>query len=237
MRRPASEPPALGPEVLRWFRDEAGIDDLRDLLAAFGPDDRASARLLAAVGAELDLQVPRHRAALLSWLRSWGCRHLRVADSPRSSAALRRWWVRWSDALPTPRRSLVDLDARDVDRIAPAYAALASLRAATRASALGDVAVTFGDTAAAKALFAIRPRAFPPWDEPIRLAFGATRNDGALFGRYLVATSDALRGSAARLGVPVVELPRLLGRPSSTPARLVDEVLWLRVTRDGRVAR
>jgi hypothetical protein len=32
--------------------------------------------------------------------------------------------------------------------------------------------VSFGDTAAAKALYALRPRVFPPWDELIRLSFG-----------------------------------------------------------------
>ena len=115
--------------------------------------------------------------------------------------------------------------------IEPAYAALASLVAAGRAAADGDVAVTLGDTAAAKALFAFRPNAFPPWDEPIRRAFGTSRADGALYREYLELTAAALRGGAERLGVRVEELPDLLGHPSVTPARLIDEYLWLRITR------
>jgi hypothetical protein len=126
---------------------------------------------------------------------------------------------------------LTSLTRADRLRIEPAYAALASLRAASRAGATGDVAVTFGDTAAAKALFALRPNAFPPWDEPIRRAFGTARADGALFARYLEATADAVRGAGARLGTRPRTLSALLGRPASSPAKLVDEYLWLRVTR------
>ncbi len=162
------------------------------------------------------------------WLRAWGCRHLRRADTGRSSAALARWWTRWSGSMPPAAVSLVELSGAELDRIEDAYAALASTVAAGRASARGEVAVAFGDTAAAKALHAIRPRAFPPWDEPIRLAFGSGRHDGALYRRYVEACADALRGCAARLGVEVEALPARLGHPSSTPPRLIDEYLWLR---------
>jgi hypothetical protein len=141
-----------------------------------------------------DLGEPAHRRALLAWLRSWGCRHLRVADTARSSAALVRWWRTWSDALPAPSRTLVGLRHDEVERIGRAFAALASLRAAARAATDRDVAVTLGDTAAAKALYALRPQAFPPWDEPIRLAFGKGRADGDLYARYLGETADALHG-------------------------------------------
>jgi hypothetical protein len=54
-----------------------------------------------------------------------------------------------------------------------AYTALARPPAALRASRGGDVPVSFGETAAAKALFAIRPLAVPPRDEPMRRAAGA----------------------------------------------------------------
>jgi hypothetical protein len=226
--RPAAA--AAGRRVLADFRDDLSPEQLRGLLASFH-DDAATATLRATVGQELNLGVAAHRVALLGWLRSWGCRHLRVGDTARSSAALARWWHRWSDALPPMDRPLTRLGAAERERLGAAYAALASLRVASRAAAAGDVAVTFGDTAAAKALHAIRPRACPPWDEPIRLAFGRTRADGALYASYLDGTADALRGCARRLGVRVDALPSLLGRPGMTPARVIDEYLWLRVTR------
>jgi hypothetical protein len=219
-----------GSRLLAEFRDELDLRSLRELLESFRGDD-ATARLRSTVGETIDLNVASHRVALLGWLRSWGCRHLRIADTARSSAALSRWWRTWSPALPPPDASLVRLRARNLNTVADAYAALASLRVASRAAAMGDVAVTFGDTAAAKALYAMRPRAFPPWDEPIRLAFGRGRADGRLYARYLSETADALRGFARRMDVPVARLPALLERPSVTPARLIDEYLWLRVTR------
>jgi hypothetical protein len=222
--------PTRGSSLLLEFRDELEPERLRALLSSFG-EDGVTGILDAVTGGVPDLGEPAHRRALLAWLRSWGCRHLRVADTARSSAALLSWWRRWSDALPAPSRSLVGLPRGELERVGRAYAALASLRAATRAAADRDVAVTLGDTAAAKALYALRPRAFPPWDEPIRLAFGKGRADGDLYARYLAETADALRGCARRLDIRVDRLPVLLGAPSVTPARLVDEYLWLRVTR------
>ena len=91
--------------------------------------------------------------------------------------------------------------------------------------------MTFGDTAAAKALYALRPRALPPWDEPIRRVFGGGRHDGPGYARYRGGCADALRGMARRVGVDVDDLPVLAGRPSSTPARVIDEFLWVRITR------
>ena len=218
-----------GPALLVAFRDVLGEGELRAALAGFGGDDRATSALRATAGDALDLSLAAHRAALLGWLRAWGCRHLRVADSGRSSAALARWWRRWSDGLPPHGRSIVGLRERDLAHLEQAYAALASLPAARRATVAGDVTVTFGDTAAAKALFALRPLAFPPWDEPIRLAFGRSRGEGELYRRYVELTGDAVRGCAARLGVGVSRLPTALGRPSSTPAQVVDEYLWIAV--------
>jgi hypothetical protein len=215
--------------VLVEFRDGLDEGSLRRALEAFGTRDAASVVLRDAVGDELDLSRRGHRESLLVWLRAWGCRHLRVADTGRSSAALARWWRRWGHALPSS--PLTEHSATHLDGIEGAYAVLASLVVAARARPAGDVSVTFGDTAAAKALYALRPRAFPPWDEPIRLAFGRARTDGALYRTYLEACADALLGCAARLGVVVDDLPALLGRPEATPARLIDEYLWLRVTR------
>ncbi len=87
--------------------------------------------------------------------------------------------------------------------------------------------MSFGETAAAKALFAIRPLAFPPWDEPIRAALGLGGDAG--YRSYLEQVAGALRGLAARLEVPVSAVPAALGRPGSSPPKLVDEYLWMAV--------
>jgi hypothetical protein len=200
--------------------------------ALLAGEDRSSARLREIAGGELDLAVSSHRTALLTWLRAWGCRHLRVADTPRSSRALAVWWGTYGPSLPAPGRSLVALSPRELDAAAEAYQALAAATGASRSAPVGEVSVSFGETAAAKALYAIRPLAFPPWDAPIRSALGLGGRAG--FRSYLERVALALRGLADRLGVPVDELPSALGRPGSSPPKLVDEVLWMRVTRARR---
>jgi hypothetical protein len=229
------EPPGVA--LLDELRDALPADaieaDLRRF-AALGGTDRSTEALRARTGAAIDLMLAPHREALLVWLRAWGCRHLRVGDTRRSSDALRRWWIASGGDLPPVGSGLTDLPDERLAPIGSAYEALARRRAATRASGHGDVAVTFGDTGASKALYALRPDAVPPWDAPMRAALGWRRADAAAFADYLRRTRDALLGLSARLGVPVADLPHALGRPGSSPPRLVDELLWIRLTHDRR---
>lgn len=197
--------------------------------AVLAGDDRSSSRLREATRGELDLGVGAHRTALLTWLRSWGCRHLRVADTRRSSRALGTWWGGYGGSLPKPTRSLVAMSGRELESSAAAFGALAAAPAACRSLGAGRASVSFGETAAAKALFAIRPLAFPPWDEPIRTALGLRGAGGPGYRSYLEQVAHALRGLANRLGVAVDELPAVLGRPGSSPPKLVDEYLWMRI--------
>lgn len=223
-----------GEELLRELRDEAPRERIAALLRGFASlagDDRSTARLREATGRELDLTLARHRAALLVWLRAWGCRHLRVADTARSSRALAAWWRRFRASLPAASRSIVDLEADELDAVADAYESLAAAPAAWRVHGEGRASVSFGETAASKALFALRPLALPPWDAPMRAAFGSGggRGPGPGYRSYLEQTAIALRGVGRRLGVPVGELPTAVGRSDSTPPKLIDEYLWMRL--------
>ena len=179
----------------------------------------------------IDLSVRGHREALLRFLRAWGCRHLRRDDTGRSSRALASWWLRFAPTLPPGSAPLTGLDDQQLAALGRAYAALARSPAAFRASRGGDVPVSFGDTAAAKALFAIRPQAVPPWDEPMRRAFGWARVEAEEYATFLAAARGSLIGLAERLRIQPSELPAALDRPASSPAKIVDEFLWIRVTR------
>jgi hypothetical protein len=203
---------------------------LRTFAAIAGPET-SLALLRDATRPTLDLSVPAHREAILRFLRAWGCRHLRRDDTARSSKTLASWWSRFGPALPPGTVPLTDLDDAQLAALGRAYAALARSPAALRASRAGDVPVSFGDTAAAKALFAIRPLSVPPWDEPMRRAFGWGRVDAAEYATFLAAVRGALIGLAERLRVEPSELPAELDRPASSPVKIVDEILWLRITR------
>ncbi|MEO6998831.1 MAG: hypothetical protein ABI112_12175 [Terracoccus sp.] len=111
-----------------------------------------------------------------------------------------------------------------------AYDALRTAPAAGRSRKDREIDVAFGDTAAAKAMFATRPQVFLPCDEPIRLAFG-WQGGGAAYRDLLRLSASALDGLARRLEVPVGELPSVLGRPESSPPKLVAESLWIRITK------
>jgi hypothetical protein len=206
---------------------------LRAFAAIAGPETGLAA-LRDTTRPELDLAIRAHRDALLRFLRAWGCRHLRRADTGRSSRALASWWSRFAPTLPPATAALTDLDDAHVGALGRAYAGLARSPAALRASRGGDVPVSFGDTAAAKALFAIRPQAVPPWDEPMRRAFGWGHVDAEQYATFLAAVREALDGLAGRLRVEPAALPAALDRPASSPVKIVDEFLWMRITRDLR---
>jgi hypothetical protein len=227
----------LGVVVLDDLRVNMSPADIARNLADFGPvgPDGATRRLQAATGGQVDLNDATHRLAAITWLRAWGCRHLRRADTPRTDEALRTWWTTWNGYLPGGQATLTSLVEADLVSAGQAYDALRAAPAARRSVKGTDVDVAFGDTATAKLLFAIRPQVFPPWDEAIRLAFGKP-GGGAAYVRLLRLSATALDGLAGRLAVPVSELPEILGRPESTPPKIVDEFLLIRIAQSRRPA-
>ena len=224
---------SLGVSVLDEFRMIMSRDDIARLLAGFGGVagyDASSQKLASATGGQVDLGVEAHRVAVIGWLRAWGCRHLRRADTPKTAQALRLWWQAWARQLPRERQTLTGLGEARIVAAGQAFDALRAAPAAGRSVKGRDIEVAFGDTAAAKLMFAVRPQAFLPWDAPIRAAFGWAGGGGA-YADLLRLSAAALGGLARRLAVPVSELPELLGRPGSSPPKLVDEFLWIRITR------
>jgi hypothetical protein len=203
---------------------------LRAFAAIAGPET-SLALLRDATRPAPDLSVRAHREALLRFLRAWGCRHLRRDDTARSSRALASWWSRFGPTLPPETVPLTELDDAQLAALGQTYAALARSPAALRTSRGGEVPVSFGDTAAAKALFAIRPQAVPPWDEPMRRAFGWGRVDAEEYATFLAAVRGSLIGLTQRMRVEPSELPAALDRPASSPVKIVDEFLWVRITR------
>jgi hypothetical protein len=194
-------------------------------------EDRATAELRAATGRTVDPSRPEHAAALLTWLRRWGCRQFAVADDAIARESLAGWWREQRRRLPPPTRTVVDLSELELDGVAGAYDDLRLRQASWQRRRDGDVAKTFGATGAAKALYAIRPKACPPWDEPIRrrLGFG---DDGAGYRRQLVRIRDELAEATADLGPggAARDIPAAIGRPGASLAKLVDEHDWVRFT-------
>ena len=222
-----------GVALLDDLRADLSREDIARYLAEFGAvagSDASSRKLAAATGGHVDLAIPAHRAAAITWLRAWGCRHLRRADTTRTSEALRTWWNDWGARLPGEHETLTGLGEAELVLAGQAYDALRTTPAARRTVRGHELDVAFGDTATAKLMFALRPQAFPPWDEAIRLAFGRP-SGGAAYVRMLRLSAAALDGLAQRLSVQVGDLAEVLGRPGSSPPKLIDEYLLIRITK------
>jgi hypothetical protein len=200
------------------------------LYAHFTDYDESLERLRAGCS-PLDPFKSSHRVALLSWLNSWGCRQFSKDYHLLASASLASWATLWISRLPGPDAPLTDLSPDEIEVCANAYEALRDCRAAVKQRPGGpDFYVTFGPTGAAKTLFALRPNAFAPWDDPIRDARG-WGPDGLSFQHYLTEAADQLRGLAIEASVSVDALPALVGRPQSSPPKLIDEYNWVVLTR------
>lgn len=192
------------------------------LFAESAGADAATVRFREATGGVVDLHRDGHRGALLRWLREWGCRSLRREDDARCRAALAEWWQAWGALLPAPDAALDSLADAECEVAARAYDALAQRVGPRRVFRERLLDVRFGATAAGKAMYAIRPEAFVPWDEGIRRGLGYG-GDPESYLRTLIRARTMLVAAADEAGVAPRELPALLGRPDSTPPKLIDE--------------
>jgi hypothetical protein len=213
---------AMSPdEIARYLEDYSGVTGY----------DVAFHQLVHSAGGTLGFDNPAHRAAVVNWLRTWGCRHLRRAGDGEASDALGAWWETWAERLPAASTSLTDLVDADLSAVEQAFDELRATRVGGTAIGGQAIEVVVGDTAAAKTFFAVRPSAFLPWDDATRLSFGWW-GGGSAYADFLRLAGTALQGLAARLDVSVRELPPRLGRPASSPPKFVDEFLWVRISRE-----
>jgi hypothetical protein len=168
---------------------------------------------------------------LFRWLNRWGCRQFALDHhATTASNSLIDWADAWMLRLPGPDAGLADLSEGEIRTCAEAYADLSSRAASLKQRAGQSLVVTYGPTGASKTLFALRPKAVPPWDDPIRKAMGATGDIGS-FRRYLTIVAAQLRELAAQASASVDDLPLIVGRADSPPPKLIDEYNWIVVTK------
>lgn len=230
---PAADGRSLGLTVLVDLERGLTLGELRAQVGSYAAStayDRTLRQFIERTSPALNLGVADHRSAMLVWLRSWGCRNLNRSSEAISSAALAGWAETWPPLLPARSKSLAGLSPDEITTLAVAYAHLAGTIAGARRHGTGDRPVVFGPTAAAKIMYAVRPKLCAPWDEPIRDALGLGDNDAA-YRAYLHLIAVTLTNTARQAETTVEQLPKLVGRPESSPTKLIDEYLWMRITR------
>jgi hypothetical protein len=207
------------------------LDHVHELLGRV-PQGRADVSLRTfrdAVGGIPDLARPDDVRAARVWLNAWQCRIGYPTDDEDDVLidALALWWVRWSTRLPPLGRGLVNLTHAELDDLTSAFEELRVAPAFRRAGRVRQVSSTAG----AKLLYALRPDAVTPWDKQISSRAGVAGD----FRAHLAdarAFASALHDEAAeRHLLQDQDLPTYLGRPESTLARIIDEVLYLIITR------
>lgn len=135
--------------------------------------DKAYAKLRETTRPGMAMQEGDWRAVLV-WLSEWGCRHI-PADKGKDttnrdaeSLALKGWAKVYLRELPSCDSTLLECHAsnRMSEVAGRLYESLEKLD--LNVTNRRGKPVKLGTTAAAKVLFALRPRLFAPWDRAIR---------------------------------------------------------------------
>jgi hypothetical protein len=207
------------------------LDDVRRRVRLFGEaarPDRSYAAWVSATRPRVDLSLAPHRHELHRWLNAWGCRIRWPVDGDvdHFDASVGSWWERHGDAVKRVREPLARLTDRHIAQLGAIFDDLG--RSPVAVDARGT-ARTMGSTAAAKALYALRPRAVMPWDQAIATQLYGGR-DGAAFARHLALGRDWARALLEASGLDEPHLVTELGRPGASLAKVLDEYCFVRFT-------
>ena len=195
--------------------------------------NEAYATLGRAVGKDLDLNRCDHRKELIVWLNRWGCRQFALDHHLVASESIRKWYEEVAGQLVDRHRQIWELNDSELEKTRGLYSALSQSTASYRIRELGKVRITVGPAGASKILFAVRPRAYIPWDDAIRKSLGYV-GTGAGYVDYLRDVRDALKTLERNYpdgGLSLVELPSWLGKPDATVVAMVNAYLWIVHTR------
>ncbi len=198
--------------------------------------DRSYNRFREATGGFLELDDDRHRMALLKWLNAWGCRQFEKDYHDFASEELRSWYQESREFLVSRDVDLWELEPSQLDQTETAYNSLVARTASHKQNHNQEIPVRFGPAGAAKILFALRPKCFIPWDEAIRKGLQLDE-DGQSYRHYLEQAKETIfqvQQQCQSLGLSLDDLPRILGRDTSTVSKLIDEYYWVTLTKGCR---
>jgi len=181
----------------------------------------------------IDLSNPAQRASLLKWLNKWGCRHLSKKNHDIASSAILDWHNQGGTKLFQKEKALWELDNQEMARVVAAYGSLKDRTGACPTRGGKRLQIDIGPTAASKILFAVRPEALMPWDEAMRNEFSCDGSKESYF-KFLVE----IRKLTFKIGelckandFDISELPHKMNRVGSTVLELINEYVWVTVTR------
>ena len=202
-------------------------------------DDGTYEEFLRNTGGHFNIEKSGHSQHLLNWLRKWGMRNAKNADEAATERLI-QWHKQYGHELPDENRNIWDLDGDDLQTVRSAYKSLLEHNISYTTPNNRNRSISFGAIGAAKILFALRPKAFPPWDNKIRKKL---HHDGWIIGdsdvelylsliKYINKIILELRQKCSLANFQLTELPTRLHRPNSTTIpKLIDEYHWITITR------
>lgn len=176
----------------------------------------------------LDLRNPDHSKALLRFLNGWGCRQFARAHHRAAAQEIAEWYANDGCKLFGEAKDLLSLSNADLEQVEHMYSSLVDRPACERR----EKPVKIGPTGAAKILFALRPNALIPWDDPIRQELKLD-GSGQAYRHYLGTAKvwlEDLSVECEKRGFNLTDLPARVGRLESSPPKLIDEYLWVTIT-------
>jgi len=200
---------------------------------ALTPFNGSLRRLKEFTAGGIDLSNSDHRASLLNWLNDWGCRHLSKKSHHIASAAILDWYNQEGTKLFERGKPLWELDNHEMERVVDIYDSLKNKTGACPTRGGKRLQMDIGPTATSKILFALRPAALMPWDEAMRKEFGCdgSKESYLKFLVYIGKMAFRIRELCKANGFDAAELPHKIDRDGSTVLELINEYVWVTVTR------
>jgi hypothetical protein len=197
---------------------------------------RFDATLAAArtdIGDNCDPENPAHAERLRKWLNAWLCRigYPHSGNPDEFAVSLSEWWQVNASLLPSPDQTLVNLTHDQLKAVANAYGDLRN-RVAYQTSR--GVNRTIGATASSKILYFVRPLSITAWDDRISGHVGCDRTAEGFLAHLQTCqqwSHDVLQVAMIE-GISEAHIGLEIGRPLSSMAKLLDEYLYLTITRE-----
>jgi len=191
-------------------------------------NDEAYLQLLGATNAMPDLSNLDHRRALLKWLNQWNCRQFALEYHDLAQNELLDWFNLNSEQLFPDTKNMWEFIEDDYRIIRNLFESLMDRTASAQPRK------RFGAIAAAKILFAIRPKSFISWDNAILDSFNLDNSPDSYVLYIKKINSDILstKTNLEHNGFTLEDLPAILHRPNSSIPKIMDEYYWMTITRN-----
>lgn len=147
-----------------------------------------------------------------------------TAYESTSTKSLQSWYTQNRRTLSTRPENIVDYQGDWANTVAKVFDSLAQAWATPKKR--------IGPTPTSKLLYLLKPMALPPWDEPIRKAFGLN-GSGSSYAVFLESCRDiskSIQGQCTQMNVTLDEITRYGRARSIGMAKAIDEYYWTRIT-------